>query len=484
MALGGILVPLSLAPFYYWPLAMVGMLAPMLLCQQRKLSHNLLLAWCFGVGLNGLGVSWIYVSIHQYGSASVPLAVFLTSMFVAGLALFAMVPVFLWRKYFSRNSFAIVPLWTLQEWLRSWLLTGFPWLQLGDAHTETWLAGYAPVIGSLGVSFLVLLIAYSVFLAWTNPAKRYLSLASIPVIFVFGFVLQQVSWTQAKAAPLSVALVQGNIPQDVKWNRQWADKIVGTYKTLTEDQWGQDLVVWPEMAITQFKHRSPELLAELTQRAKETETALVAGIPILQRNIDGEAVLYNSAIVLGQGQGQYFKRQLVPFGDYVPFQQWLRGLIEFFNLPMSYAQKGPNEQAPMLIGGHQVVMAICYEIAYAQLVAASVPDPSFIITISNDTWFGGSIGPWQHLQLARMRALENAKPVIRATNDGVSAIIAANGAVVATGPQFQAAVIRGEVQGRSGITPFSRWQHYPILLLCFVLLGLGWWQRSRSIALV
>ena len=464
LALGaGAVYPLGLAPFDVWPAALlaIGVLF-WTLC--REASRPVLLGWLFGVGKYGVGTSWIYVSIHVYGDASPLLAGSLVALFVAGMAVFHAVGAWLFVRFrpsgvlLATVGFAAV--WVLIEWLLTWFLTGFPWLFAGYAMLDAPLEALAPVGGVLLVSFAAVLTA-ACLVRWRSPAA--LVVAALP--WLASWALTGVAWT-TPAEPHRVALVQGNIDQATKWDEASRAGILARYATLSEPAWDRDIVVWPEAAITLPLHAAGPFLSEMAERA---DGALVLGILIGERWPDG-ARWYNGAVSVGDGSGRYAKRRLVPFGDYVPFQSALRGLIGFFDLPMSRSVPGDHEQPLLRAGDAGLAMSICYEIAYPELVRNSAGEADALVTISNDTWFGASIGPNQHLQIARMRALENGRPLLRATNSGVTALVDAYGRVADQLPQFEQGVLTGEVVGRTGRTPFGRWGSAVVVVPLFLML--------------
>ena len=322
------------------------------------------------------------------------------------------------------------------DWLLTWFLTGFPWLLLGYAFLETPLSGFAPVGGVLLVSLAAAIVAVALALiapllcrgpllrrglllsaAFRRPAAVLLLLVLLP--WLIGLGLGQVPWTTAEQAR-TVALVQGNVAQTVKWQPETRIPIIERYLDLTEPHWGVDLILWPEAALTVFAHEAPELLERLDERGRRSGSGLILGIPGLEVRPGEEVVFHNTTIGLGTASGRYVKRRLVPFGEYVPFENLLRGLIGFFDLPMSHAEAGDWHQPLLSIQGRPAVMSICYEVVYPELMRA---DADVLLTVSNDTWFGDSIGPRQHLQMARMRALENGRWLLRSTNDGITAIV-------------------------------------------------------------
>lgn len=473
--LAGAIYPLSLAPTD-WPLA--GLLSVAALCalvQGRGWREVFWRGLWYGAGLFGVGASWVYVSIHVYGEAPPLLAGLFTGLFVALLALCLALPLALLglvrRATPLLMLFVFPSVWVLAEWLRGWFLTGFPWLYLGYGHLDTWLAGWAPLGGVLAVSWLAAFTAAAMAqLRFANKHNPPLlgGLALVAVCWLAGAGLAGKSWTEPAPTPLRVALVQPALPLNVKWDQSSLEHILDLYRDTSEPLWENDLVIWPESAIPELLHHVSPYLQVMDDRAREAGAALITGIPTWS---DGR--YYNSVLALGEGEGLYHKRRLVPFGEYVPLEQWLRGTIRFFDLPMSAFSRGPASQPLLQAGDLAIGTAICYEIVYQDLVADSAASADILLTVSNDTWFGTSAGPHQHFQMARLRALENGKPVLRGTNDGITAIIDSQGRVEASLPQFEPAVLVGEVVPHSGTTPFGRVGSWPVVLLSGVLLGLG-----------
>ena len=487
LAAGGLL-PLSFAPFGLWPAALLSLVVAYLVLQRSaSWRQAVFLAWLFGVGKYAVGASWIYVSIHEQGGASEGLASVLVGVFVAGMALFSGVVGALYavcrapaRSWL--DGLVFVAAWVIMEWLLTWLFTGFPWLLIGYAGFDTPLAGYAPVGGVLLVSFIVALSAVcAVIGAQARGASRVAAALLLAAVWLLGFGLQQVQWTRPGPL-LSVALVQGNIEQRTKWLPENRQPIIRRYHELSQPLWGKvDLIVWPEAAITVLQHQARPWLNAWDDRGRRSGTALVLGLLDSQPTGRDPGRLQNTAWAYGTGEGRYAKQRLVPFGEYVPLERWLRGAIDFFDLPMSRTVVGPADQAPLLVADVPVAMAICYEIAYPELVRRGARASAALLTISNDTWFGASIGPHQHLQLARMRALENGRYVLRATNNGVTAVVAADGRLVGRLPQFDEGVLTAEWRPHDGLTPFTRTGAWPLLVVVgLVLLGAALSARARS----
>lgn len=486
--LAGVLITLSMAPFDFWPAGIIGcaFLAYLLCsCSERDALWR---GWLFGLGLFGSGASWVYVSIHVHGHAAVPLAALLTILFCAGLALLHALLALCYVKFVRHLPGGMLlgfpALWVLFEWLRSWLLTGFPWLYLGYAHTDTWIAGWAPVLGVYGLSFICALTASCLFLAWRSRQVAACTTYAVIVVALWagGKALGPIEWVApASDETLSVAVYQPNVPQEHKWDRSWYRPILTQLAKATRNHLGYDILVWPEAAVPNFYQGARDFLDPLAQSARDASTTLITGIPFRP---EGSEQYHNSILALGYGEGTYHKQRLVPFGEYVPLEQWLRGLIAFFDLPMSAFSPGPEGQQPLVAGTYRIAPFICYEIVYPDAVASGAGGSDLMITISNDSWFGNSIGPLQHLQMARMRALENGRYLVRGTNNGVSAIIDHRGEVRARTEQFVETVLTGEAQVMLGRTPFGSFGSYPVIVGCFsalllmTLMFAGGWREE------
>ena len=486
--LAGALITLSLAPFNLWPLGILSCVIYAYLLCTCSAKAALWRGWLFGLGMFGSGVSWVYVSIHVHGNAGVPLAAGLTILFCAGLALFQ--AAFAWcyvqfvRPLPGGMLVGFPAVWVLFEWLREWLFTGFPWLYLGYAHVGTWISGWAPITGVYGLSFICAVTATCLFLAWRSRKPIACTTYVVIVITLWGggAILKPTQWVaKASEQPLTVALVQPNVPQEHKWDPQWYRPILRQLREATDPLMGKDIVIWPESAVPNYLQNAQGFLDPIARRAATANTTLITGIPF---RANGSSVYYNSIASLGFGKGVYHKQRLVPFGEYVPLEQQLRGLIDFFDLPMSAFSSGPAAQKPLRAGAYRAAPFICYEIVYGGMVAEGARDADLLITISNDSWFGNSIGPWQHLQIAQMRGRENGRYVLRATNNGISAIIDDQGRIVQKTDQFVATTLVGTAEVMLGNTPFSSFGNTPIIVGCFLgllLMGLmyiGFWRDN------
>ena len=366
-------------------------------------------------------------------------------------------------------------IWLLGDWLRGWLLTGFPWLYLGTAHTDGPLAGLAPLTGVHGLTFWIVVTgaaAYGVW--WLILAGRKTAAGATAAIAVLPWLLapalNQVSWTSISEEPKSFAAMQGNIPQQIKWDPEFLKDQIVAYLGMTEEHWDKDIILWPETAIPIPQDQAGKIIDHIEERLGENST-LISGIPWYGYSGEIEDyTFHNSILAAGGGEGMYHKQKLVPFGEYVPLQGLLRGLIGFFDLPMSSFTPGPGQQSGLSATDTRLMPYICYEVAYPDFVAFNARNTGMLVTISNDGWFGDSIGPLQHLQLARMRALETGRYMLRGTNNGVTAIINEKGQITERIPQFQRAVLTGEVFSATGSTPYMQTGSWPVLTLAVILI--------------
>lgn len=480
IALGaGALTPLALAPFAIWPLALLSIALFYLGLRELTPRQAALRGWCYGVALYLAGSGWIYVSIHDYGAASPLLAGGLTLAFCAAVALFFALPAWLWARYLRRpqpgvaEALAFAALWLAQEAFRGWFLTGFPWLYAGYSQLDGPLRGLAPLGGVWLLSFVLALTA-ALLCNLLQLRRQHLALASGLSLLLGPWLLAQAlnehAWTHAKGEPLRVAAIQGNVEQNLKWDPDALEAQLALYRDMTLASPPAELIVWPETAVPVLKEYAEGYLAVMARIASDRQAALITGVPLRQVNAAGERRFYNAITVLGEGQGTYLKQKLVPFGEYVPLQDLLRGLIAFFDLPMSDFARGPAQQPLLQAKGLRLASYICYEAVYPEFAAELARDSDLLLTISNDTWFGRSIGPVQHLQMAQMRALEAGRWMIRATNNGISVLIDPQGRIQSRIPPFEAAILYGEVQAMQGHTPYLRFGSLPLAILAALIL--------------
>mgnify|MGYP006076043207 FL=1 len=483
LIVGGAIFPLGLAPFNLWPAVIVSMAILFQSLRQPSIKQAFFNAATYGFGLFLTGASWLYVSIHEYGFIAAPLAVIATTLFCLFLAAIFAFP-FMLAAFLPSTSISLMlglpAIWVISEWVRSWIFTGFPWLYAGYSHTETWLNGWAPIGGVLSLSFFSALTAM-LFLWLVQGMEQRRSTLSLSVILmvltISGYLLQQVNWTKDIGKPLTVALIQPNIAQNEKWSVEKRRAILTQLAAQTEAYWGHDIIIWPEAAVPSTPKRIPVFMQNLERKANDSGSTLLTGI-ITQDGEQGR--YYNSVLAVGDQSGQYHKTRLVPFGEYVPLESLLRGLIQFFDLPMSSLSVGPSNQIPLTVQKQLIATAICYEVVYPDLVARSSREASLIVTVSNDTWFGESLGPLQHMQMVQMRALENAKPIIRGTNNGISGLVDQRGNIYGRMDQNSIDELSGVVQPRAGQTPFSITGSWPIIFLSWLIVFFLVLYRSKT----
>ncbi len=485
----GALTTLSLAPFDIWPLALLS--AGLLYLGLRELAPKQAAGrgWCYGFGLFASGVSWVYVSIHDFGAAPPPLAGALTLGFVAGLALFFALLGWLWSRSLRPAGVPLLAalvfaaLWLAIDALRGWILTGFPWLYAGYSQLDGPLAGLAPVGGVWLLTFAIVLSAAMLAeLPRLLADKRSLIGALMLLVALWGGALGvgQHAWTTAKAEPITVAAMQGNVAQSIKWDPKKLEMQLLLYRDMTFRSRPVDLIVWPETAVPILKEHAEGYLTMMGRFAQDRRSAMITGVPVRQPNAEGELRYYNGLTTAGDAQGTYLKQKLVPFGEYVPLQDLLRGLIAFFDLPMSDFARGAPEQPLLQAKGYRIAPFICYEVVYPEFAASLAAQSDILLTVSNDAWFGHSIGPLQHLQMAQTRALEAGRWMIRATNNGVTVLIDPQGRITERVPAFEEQVLYGEVTPMQGLTPYLRWRSWPLIAICLVLLGWGVIRRRSA----
>jgi len=454
-ALLGSLMPLAFAPFSIWPL---GILLPALLIGYLDALHSwrrvFLISWFFGLGYFGFGVYWVYNSLHDFGNAAPAIAGALAALMIACMALFPALTLLSWKfiqRHLSQRSIWLLPiLWFAFEWLKGWFLTGLPWLSIGYSQIDSPLNGLAPLIGVYGLSAVCILVAVALVQALKN--RKYIYLLVVLLVPGLAMSLQGIDWTEPQATPLKITIVQGNIPQEIKWQYDQRQNIFNIYWRETTQNWDSDLIVWPETAIPGRSENIEEsVLMPMAIAATEQDSSILTGVVVTESENN---IFYNSMLLLGENQGVYHKRHLVMFGEYYPLRWLLDFMRNFINIPYSDLTPGPREQPPMSINGTQLGVSICFEDVFSRDIMPALPDAGLLVNASNDAWFGDSLAPHQHLEIAQMRALETGRPMVRSTNTGVSAFIDYRGRIIESSEQFKAQSITRDIVGRTGVTPF------------------------------
>ncbi len=472
--LSGCMLVFAFSPFYLSPLAFISIAFLFLSWIKANPKRAAWRGFLYGMGSFGVGVSWVFISINTYGNTNIFVGGFITFAFIFALSLFPALAGFLSTRFFKedlalRTAVIFPSVWVLIELLRGWAFTGFPWLLLGYTQTNTFIGGLAAIGGvylvSLVTAFLSALVI--VFIRYPSTKYRLLTIILATIILLCALLVYKKEWTQPlEEGAVGVTLVQGNVPQLLKWDPNEAQKILDTYYTLTQNNMST-LVFWPENAIPMFAQQIGPYMQAVEQLADRHHSAILIGMPYMDNNTKA---YYNSATVLGYGHGQYLKHHLVPFGEYLPLQSLIGPVLQFMDIPMSNFSAGPLHQHLLNMDKIRVALSICYESAFPNQIREQSKHANLMAIISDDAWFGNSFGPWQHLQIAQMRAIENGRYVVQSTNDGITAIINDHGEVVKQIPQFKTMVLKGYVLFFEGSTPWQRYGVSPIIMLLFLMI--------------
>lgn len=463
---------LAFAPLAWRPLAPLTLALLFALWRDVGVRRAAQVGFAFGVGLFLSGTYWVYHSVHTVAGAPAAIALFLMLGLVAIMATYpallgAVAARTLWPLHTTRGLLGLAGGWVLLEWLRGWFLSGFPWLSLGYATLDTPLAGVVPFVGVYGGSVVVAVLATAALrLACGTAAQRGAAAAGVIVLLVASSGLSRVEYTRPTGHTLRVALVQGAIAQDEKWVESHREHSFAVYRTLTESVLGDDLIVWPESALPVVYHEAVPFLSALYGDAQAHHSDLLLGMV----RYDVERGGYrNGLLALADGESWYYKRRLVPFGEFFPVPAFVRGWMHGLDLFYVDFLPGDRVQAPLVAAGERIGATICYEDAYATEQRGVLAQATLLVNVSNDAWFGDSSAPHQHLEITRLRALEAGRWVMRATSTGITALVDPRGRVVAQSPQFKPTVLRGTVEARTGLTPYARLGNGPALALGVLL---------------
>ncbi len=470
----GAFTVLGFAPFYLFPVPAITI--ALLLYFWRKSTTPLqaaLFGFCFGMGMFGAGVTWIYVSLHEFGAMPISIAVFFLIILCAYLSLFATLTGWVLRKLNIETpllwSLLAATLWVLFEWLRGVLFTGFPWLAVGYSQAPSSpLAGYSAVGGVYGVSLILIFSAALISLFFEKKLRTWRNVVPLSVIWIIGFGLQHISWTEPQGEPVTVSLLQGNISQEMKWKPEHVIHTMDRYAKLVNKS-NSRLIIAPEISLPLARDEVPSnYLTQLSTHAKQNNGDILIG---MVETSDRSDDYYNSMFSFGASAEQiYRKHHLVPFGEFMPLKPVFGWVINVLKIPLSDFSRGGSDQRPMSLAGQSVAINICYEDVFGEELINQLPQATLLANVSNDAWFGRSIGPHQHLQISQMRALETGRYMLRATNTGVSAIINERGVVLQKAEVFTTTTLNGLVQGFTGTTPYVRFGNS--LVLGFIGLSL------------
>ena len=495
----GLALVLCYAPFsYYWLVVII--LPTWLYSLQGKSSKDATKqGFIFAFGWFSAGISWVHVSIDQFGGLPLAVSLLLMVLLCLYLASFLALACYLAARFSYQKQlqlWLLLPFWLLSEFLRGVLLTGFPWLTLGYSQIDGPLATFAPIIGEKGLSALILIVSIAV----VYIIKRRRVMVNIALLIAISstyLALHNATWVSLTGKSVKVMMVQGNIKQEMKWAPELTWSSMLSYLDLTRQHYPADLIIWPESAITAVEpsKQAQDFLQIAQSSAVLNNSAIITGI--IDYNINSKNY-YNNLIVLGKGsaddqQGnyqynnlnRYSKHHLLPIGEFVPFADWLRPLAPFFNLPMSSFSRGAYVQKNLIANGYHLLPLICFEVAFSEQLSANFSNQTdLLLTVSNDAWFGDSHGPHQHLDIVRMRALEFGRPFLRATNNGITAAIDHQGKIIKRIPQFEEAVLNVQIPLTTGLTPYASYNRIidftiPLLLLVLALMR-QWFYKSRQ----
>lgn len=487
--LSGALLPFGFAPFHLPGLTFIG-----LALFSAQLSSGLSVSgrigrrrafktgFSFGLGYLGFGVSWVFVSIHEYGHLNYILSSIITLLFIAYLALFLGLFAFTYHLTSINRSkwvccIMFSALWCLAEYLRSTVLTGFPWMLLGFGQIDTPLKFLLPIVGIYGVSFVTCLAACILAIAIQEKTRRHALpwlLTSVSII-LSPTLLSKHSWTSQQTTPISVGIIQANLSMRDKWDEALFWTLVEYYKKKSEQLMpSKQLIVMPESAIPAPESYVSDLLDHLHQKAQEFNTTILLGIPVeSSRNI-----YYNSLIALGMGTGSYQKKHLVPFGEFIPnpFQQ----IMDWLSIPISNMTSGSHYQPLVKVNNHPIATLICYELAYPALLREQLPEAEWIVSISDDGWFGHSFAMYQQLQMAAAESIQTGRFQVVANNDGLSSVIDAEGNIVKSLPAYKAGILNSQIFASTGSTPWVMLGDTPVILLSLLIFFLGLAMRGPA----
>ena len=479
----GATTTLAFAPFHFFPLMILASTVLFLLLLNTETRQAFAIGYAFGIGSFGTGVHWINFSMSQFGGVPFSLAVILTCVFVLFMATYPAIAAWCFARFFQKSQhnklwIIILPaIFIFIEWNRGWWFTGFPWLNIGYSQIDSPLSGFIPILGVYGVSFITLLCA-SLLAYCIKQGKQALlpGLSGIILILISGTLLSSIEWTNPSGKPVTATLIQGNISQDKKWQIAQRKPTVDLYSRLTRENWSSQLIVWPETALPAFYHQAKSYLKRLQTEAIQNNTNLLIGLPVM--DITNKRY-FNAVVSLGENPDFYHKQHLVPFGEFIPFRNVLGNILRVIDVPLPNFSYSSNKNRLLTIKGHKVGISICYEDAFGEETILALPEADLLVNVSNDAWFGETVAPPQHLQIARMRAAETGRPLLRSTNTGITAFIDHHGKVSARLPQFKTDVLTATVQPMTGTTPYINWGNNIIVSLILIILIGGYFLQRK-----
>jgi apolipoprotein N-acyltransferase len=463
----GALLACAFAPLQWWPLAILCPAVLMWLWEEAAPRDAAWTGFCFSFGTFLAGTYWVYVSVHDLGKAPVWLTIGVMFGLIGIMALYNGIIGYAVARWLPRSGawrwlVGVPAVWLVVEWLRGWFLSGFSWLSLGYSQTDTWLARLAPILGVYGIS-AVLLVSAGALVALVRGAGRVRLAAALILIapWIAGALLAPVQWTHISGPPVTVAVIQADIPEDEKWDDTYSDRILDRYRKMTESALGTQLIVWPEAALPDLANNLLPYIALVDREAHARGSSLVMGV--LRASEDGQRY-YDSILALGSQASWYAKDHLVPFAEFFPVPRFVRNWLRLMSLPYDSFNRGGTNQSPLPVAGLELGPTVCYEVGYGSYMLRMLPKADALVNVTNDAWFGHSTARYEQFQMARMRALEEGRSMIVATNDGISAVIGPRGEIVASGTDPQCASAPSVLPAHCGSVPDAGAQVRQVLL--------------------
>lgn len=464
----------SFSPYNYWFIAIISISGLFFIIYEKNKIETIILGYIWGLGLFGHGIHWLYISLVNFSNIPNIINIFLLILLIMYLSIYPALFTFFLSYFISNKSsisyvFCAPVIWHIVEWFRGKIFTGFPWLQFGYTQIDGPLKIIAPILGVEGITFILIIISALFVYAIFNKKLIFFIIASF-FIFIPQF-LQKIKWYTIKnnSYLVNVTLIQGNIDNTIQWNKKKIHDTLNIYYKLSCPYFKKSsIIIWPESAIPDIENNQQEFIKSLDYTLLLNKTSLITGI--IYSNMQD---YYNSIIILGNKHyynyfynQRYKKHHLVPFGEFLPLRKFL-----LFNLPISNFSKGNYFQSQLKVKKYKITTAICYEIIFGKQLRDNFDNTTdFLVNISNDSWFGNSIGPWQHFQMARMRALELGRPLLRSSNNGITAVINANGEIQKLVPQFIPSTLNTDIQITTGLTPYAMFGSNLLWIIVFIFL--------------
>ncbi len=482
--IAGAILPLAFAPVNIFSLAFIAPAVLLYLWLKSTPGRAFWIGLVFGLAMFTVGSSWIYISVHNFGNATPLLSALLTGLLILLMSCYPAIQGYLFRKLWRKKSnvanclCAFPATWVLFEYIRSFLFDGFPFLFLGYSQTDNILSGLAPIFGVYGLSLVVTLISGALVLLFKkdNPGQKLLALFVIALCVCLGWGYHNRHWTHAASKPIQISMIQGNIPQQMKWNSDDLMQIITKYRDLTIKHWQSQIIVWPEAAVPFFPDQLPDFFDSLHKSAVAHHATLIIGAPLSDKQTKQT---YNGLIMIGNNHGSYKKRHLVPFGEFIPLKSLYAPLMKDLDVPMSDLSPGPTTQPPLIVDGIPIAAYICYETAFPIETLNAMQGKQLGINIVDDAWFGHSFAMGQQLQMTRMRALETGRYIAIASNTGITALINPLGKVTDILPIDVTDVLTVKPVAMSGSTPLMHTNYYSLLAIIILLFLLSLCSRKK-----